>query len=366
MMKSILPLAMLPALLVFAGHAAAQEPVVIKWSRAEIETRWEARIKSFLDRGVIPLVDLESSISEEQAKQLYQPAVHARMDALGIALIAFDANQAPQTPGGPQGYRWGYHMHAAVNAHPERFILSSNSGISPNWRQQREDMIAQTEAQVRSGTYPVMAEFEFRHFVSQGECREGRFDREVNIPLNAPNGHRLFALAAATGVSFLVHNEPEDAALAALEEMLRTYPAARVIQAHFGQIRYPERQQRFTAQYARHLLSTYPNLHFDISVGEPGRRYQCQGQNLIDTVLWESSGSGQRDMLKPEYKVLLSEFSDRFVAGMDYGGGRPPLVQFWEGRVKNLRLILRDLPVEAQHRIAYGNAWRLLTGRAFK
>ena len=115
----------------------------------------------------------------------------------------------------------------------------------------------------------------------------------------------------------------------------------------------------------RRLLTTYPNLYYDISTGHPGRRYACNA-NVLDTVLWESSGLSQTDTLKPEYKALLTEFSTRFVAGTDYGGGRSPLPGFLRDRVANLRLILRDLPETAKHDIGYRNAWRRLTGKPWQ
>lgn len=349
------------------GDLRAEDQVRLNFGRAELEAKWEARLRSFLDRGVIPLIDLESTLSRQQAKDdLLQAKTLAKMDELGIALIAFDANQAPSGKNEPQGYRWGYHMHEAVNAQPDRLIPTGNAGISPNWRSQQSGMIAQTETQMRSGDYAIMGEFEFRHYVSQGECKERRFDREVDIPVDAPNGHRLFALSAETGVPFIIHNEAEDSALDSLEKMLSAYPNARVIQAHFGQIRYPEKQKRFTPDYVRHLLTSYPNLFFDVSVGSPGRIYECQGQRLLDTVIWTKTTFSQSDVLDPAYRAIFVEFSDRFVSGMDYGGGRPPLPKFWEDRAKNLRLILRDLPEEAKHNIAYRNAWKLLTGRDFR
>ncbi|MFQ5764345.1 MAG: hypothetical protein ACE5GT_05405, partial [Rhodospirillales bacterium] len=67
--------------------------------------------------------------------------------------------------------------------------------------------------------------------------------------------------------------------------------------------------------------------------------------------------------LVPAYKAILTEFSHRFVAGTDYGVGRRPLPMFLKEKVKNLRLILRDLSDEAKHNIGYRNAWKLLTGR---
>jgi hypothetical protein len=69
------------------------------------------------------------------------------------------------------------------------------------------------------------------------------------------------------------------------------------------------------------------------------------------------------DKLKPEYKDILTEFSKRFVAGTDYGNGRPALPGFLRARIANLRLIMRDLPDEAKHNIGYRNAWQLLTGK---
>ncbi len=156
-------------------------------------------------------------------------------------------------------------------------------------------------------------------------------DREVNIRLDVANGHRLFKLSAETGIPFLIHNDPEDAALDSLEIMLKAYPKARVIQAHFSQIRSPSRQQRFTPQYVRHLLTTYPNLFYDISVGSPGRRYECKGRVVLDTYLWKNK---TENTLDPAYKAIFTDFSDCFVAGMDYGGGRPTLYRFWGGQTK--------------------------------
>jgi len=339
----------------------------IKWTRSEFEQHWKNRLDFFLTKGQLPIIDMESTITFEQSSQLNDPNLLKKMDYFGIALIAFDVNQAPALSNSPiPGYRWGYHMHQFVNAYPDRFILTTNAGVSPNWRNQKTDMIQQTEEHVRNGKYALMGEFEFRHYVSQDECKNQRFDREVNIPLNSPNGHRLFALSSESGLPFLIHNEPEDERLDALTEMLEKYPKAKVIQAHFGQIRYPNKETKFSAGYVRDLLTKYPNLYFDISVGEPGRIYLCQGQSVLDTVIWEEAFIGQKDRLKPEFKALLTDFSDRFVSGMDYGGYGPPLVQFWEGRIKNIRLILRDLPEQAQHNIAYKNAWKLLTGRVFQ
>mgnify|MGYP001614601401 FL=1 len=359
--RLVLSLVLLPGMLPFPV-VAAELPVALKHERPAVEKLWRGRVQSFLDRGVVPLVDLESSLPRRDGEN-YLSAAMTEMDDLGLALIAFDGYQAPKAGDGEGGgYRWGYYIHEIANAHPDRFILATNGGTNPNWLKQKDSFIEQTEQYVRSGQYPIMGEFDFRHYLSSHQCREGRADRDNDIPLNGPNGHRLFRLAQETGVAFVIHLEPEDAPLAALEEMLRTYPKAKVIVAHFGQLRHPEKEKQFGPELVRRLLMTYPNLYYDISTGHPGRRYACNA-NVLDTVLWENSGVSQTDALRPEYKAILSEFSTRFVVGTDYGGGRPPLPGFLRDRVANLRLILRDLPEPAKHNIGYRNAWFLLTGR---
>ena len=345
---------------------SAEEPVALKHERGSLEKIWRERVQSFLNRGVIPLIDLESSLQRSDGEN-YLPAAMKIMDEVALALIAFDGYQAPKKEGAEEGggYRWGYYIHEIVNTHPDRFILAANGGTNPNWLKQGEDFITQVEKHVRSGQYPIMGEFDFRHYMSAHQCRQNRTDRDNDIPLNSENGHRLFRLSQETGVAFVIHLEPEDAPLAALEEMLRAYPKAKVIVAHFGQIRHPERQKQFGPALLRRLLSSYPNLYCDISTGHPGRRYACN-YKVLDTVLWESNVMGQTNTLKPEYKAILSDFSTRFVVGTDYGGGRPPLPEFLLKRVTNIRLILRDLPDAAKHDIGYRNAWRLLTGKPWQ
>ncbi len=350
----------LPLSLVNTSQASS--PVTIKYNRTTLIEKWQTRIKSFLAKDTIPLIDLESSIKRKDGER-YLKRVLPVMDELGVALIAFDGYQAPKEHKKQKGYRWGYYIHEIVNAYPDRFILAANGGTNKNWLLQKDSFVSQTEEHVRSGDYPVMGEFDFRHYMSGHQCKKGRTDRDTDIPLNSENGRRIFVLSEETGVSFVIHNEPEDRPLAALEEMLAAYPKAKVVWAHFGQIRHPEKESQFGPELVRRLLSTYPNLYFDISTGNPGRGYKCNN-NIIDTVIWQDGLLGsQKNKLKPEYKAILTEFSNRFVVGTDYGGGRKPLAEHLRKKEKNARLIMRDLPDEAKHNIGYRNAWFLLTGK---
>ncbi|MEA3280196.1 MAG: hypothetical protein U9Q38_06325 [Thermodesulfobacteriota bacterium] len=144
------------------------------------------------------------------------------------------------------------------------------------------------------------------------------------------------------------------------------YPKAKVIWCHLGQLRHPAKQKKYGPQLLRRFFSTYPNLYIDISTGQPGRRYKCN-KNIFDTVIWQDGwGASQKDRLKEDYRALLTDFSDRFVVGLDYGGGRKPLHRFIKENAKTRRLIMRDLPDGAKHDIGYRNAWFLLTGKKWQ
>lgn len=311
----------------------------LKYDRAALVQRWQKRIQGFLDKGVVPLINLESSLQEQDAND-YLSAAMQKMDELGVALVAFDGYQRPDDgKNGEGGYRWSDYIIQIVNAYADRFIPTTNGGTSKNWLEQKDSFITQLEQQVKTGQYPIIGELDFRHYLSSHQCKEKHLDRDNNIPLTSKNGHRLFQLSEQTGLPFVIHLEPEDQPLAQLEEMLAKYPKARVIVAHFGQLRFPERQRRFTPEFVRRLFTKYPNVYYDLATGHPGRRYQCNN-NILDTVLWEDSFGGQSERLKPVYKALLTEFSSRFVTATDYGTGRNPLPVFLQERVENLRRIL--------------------------
>jgi predicted TIM-barrel fold metal-dependent hydrolase len=355
--------------LCFSATAHAAKPIELKYNRAELEAHWKSRIQSLLDQGKLPKIDMETSLQEQQAAE-HVPGVFATMDELGVALLAADGYQAPKD-GKTKGYRWSYYIRSLVNQYPDRFIPTANGGTNPNWLQEKggkkKHFIDQMEKHVHAGVYANMGELDFRHYMSSSQCQKGRTDRDNNIALNGENGHRLFQLAHETGVPFFIHLEPEDAPLNALEKMLGQYPKARVVVAHFGQIRHPEVQTRFTPDYARKLFSTYLNLYYDLAAGYPNRKYKCAGPSndgklIGDTVLWEGGEGNQSDALKAEWRAVLTDFSDRFVFASDYGGGHKSFDAFLRDKVANFERITRDLPDGAKHDMAYKNAWKLLTG----
>lgn len=353
-------------LFIAASPSRAESPVEIKFSRQEIEHSWRDRIKSILDRGKVPLIDFLSFLPREDGDNVLRSTMKV-MDELGVALISFAGYPAPKD--GSRGYRWGYYIHRIVNQHPDRFILTTNKGSNRNWWRQKSGrkrhFIDQLKRQVRAGNYRFIGQIEFRHYMSNAQCKAEKTHRDLDIPLNGPNGHHVFRVSAETGIAFAIHLEPEDRPLEALEDMLAAYPRANVIVTHFGQLRHPERQKRFGPKLIARLLSTYPNLYFDLSTGEPGRTYRCTGG--LDTVIWQDGlFGGQTSTLKPGYRKILTMFSEHFVVGFDYGPLNRQSASYLRNRIHNIRLIMRDLPDKAKHDIGYRNGWRLLTKQSWK
>lgn len=354
-------------LLAVPPAARAEPPVAPTLSRAELEARWETRIRTLLAQGKLPKIDMETSLQEDHVAD-YVPGVFDTMDDVAIALTAADGYQREKD--GSSGYRWSTYILDLVNRYPDRFAPTANGGTNPSWLQQKSgdgQFIDRMEEEIRSGAYAHMGEFDFRHYMSGHQCKGGRTDRDNTIAMDSPNGRRVFALSAETGVPFSAHLEPEDAALDGLEAMLAAYPKAKVIVAHFTQIRHPEIQKRFTPAYVRGLLDRHPNLHFDLAIGHPNRAYKCAGPNNDgvlkgDAAIWEGGAGTQTDTVKAEWRAILTDYSGRFVFATDYGGGRPPLPGYLRDKVANFERIVRDLPDAAKHDIAYRTAWKLLTG----
>ena len=115
----------------FVVVAAAEDPVEIKYSRREIEEKWRVRIQSLLDKGVIPLIDFLSFLPRNDGDAVLGWTLRT-MDETRVALFSFSGS--PAANGNKKSrYRWGYYIHEVVNAHPDRFILTTNKGGNRNW-----------------------------------------------------------------------------------------------------------------------------------------------------------------------------------------------------------------------------------------
>ena len=133
----------------------------MEYGRKELEQKWQARIQFFLDKDVIPLIDLQSSIKRKDGDRYLKDAMQV-MDELGVALIAFDGYQAPrkkqESKGLPLGGITSIELSTPI---PTASFLHLMVGTNKNWLKEKDHFVDLTEEHVKSGDYPIMGEFDF-------------------------------------------------------------------------------------------------------------------------------------------------------------------------------------------------------------
>lgn len=294
-------------------------------------------LKLFLKRGSLPIIDVE----HHWGGKLPLKELIDKMDRNGIALTWLGANE-----------RNGSHSSIeACSQFPHRLVPTTIHGDGPRWHGKDLSLLQELAQDVRSGAYFAMGEFEARHYVSSTN------DRNIHMPLDSDSFHGVFKLAEETGLPFALHHEAEDALLPELEKMLSLYPRAIVIWCHVGRNRDPKKWTTFPPPAGvRNFLQKYPNLYFDIVQGGPGNLFPPTGAR--ESILYEETNGPPR--LKGEWIQLFNVFSDRFVIGSDINTGRWDSYDKVMARLRTA--VLGVLEPVAAEKIAFKNAWRLMSG----
>lgn len=331
----------------FYRNAHAEAAEVETFRRNAIEG-WRKRIKTFLARKLVPIIDTEATygsvIDLDQMRDW--------MDTRAVAQVCF-------APFAGLGSRASFDMH---QRHSEYFIPTTADGSSPYWYQSTERFAETTREDLVSGRYFLMGEFELRHYPSPLQTNAGRLDRDVTVLLDDPGVHAIFRLAEQTGVALQIHYEIEDQLLPQLEALLARYPLSHVIWCHLGQVRYAERNTRYGTTYVASLIKRFPNLRFDL--GLPGPPHWHPGSRQRDQMIYAETGYPPwGGYLRSEWRDLMEAYPERILAASDIGPDR------WRGfpkQIERLRaLILERLSARTSHMIAYQNAWRLISGETW-
>jgi len=303
---------------------------------------WKKRINEILGRGGLPIIDSQATFvaGRTDVRRMLQ-----NMKQLDVAQIAFAAANAPNSSPSLQLHR----------RQPEFFIPTTNSGEFKRWPRNPGQFLAGIERDLKSGAYYLMGEYEFRHLPSPEQVAAGRTDRDVTIDIAGPAGRKLFQLSASYNTAFQLHYEIEDRLLPPLESMLARFPKAKVIWCHLAMIRNPDRAKKYGPAYVTSLIERFPGLHFDLAVPPAQHIYQPTGAH--DSTLYARDGS-----LKPEWRAVMERHPQRFLAASDY---RPPIEQKYPDNIGRQRKILSQLSPAVRRQVAFGNAWRLITGTAW-
>ena len=148
---------------------------------------------------------------------------------------------------------------------------------------------------------------------------------EIRINFDSPLMRRLWSLSATYRVPLDVHMGAYDGPVAEMERLLASDRRGTLVWAHAGSYARPP--------LVRRLLRAHVNLYADLS-------------NRVF------------DMRNPEWKVLLEEFSDRFVLGTDTRS----LPEFVD-TIGSWREVLKQLSPTTARKLAHQNAERLLNLR---
>jgi hypothetical protein len=305
-----------------------------------LRRNWKQRIEKMRAAGVMPLIDIESNLGDDLDIQSFA----RQMDAEGVALIAFS--------GIAQGRGWSDAARYAVAADPWRYIPTGDGGLPPDWKRDPLQFARITQERIVKDGYPMMGEYEFRHYPSPDQIQRGLHgQRDERLSLDSPAGHLLFQLSANTGIPFQIHQEIEDQYLPVLEKMLKAYPKAKVIWCHLAQMRYQARNTRYGPDYIRRLVAQYPHLYFDLFAGPPEHVYPLSKE--YPGRYWDRA-TGK---LKPEWATVIADSPWRFMVALDLN---PFIMQGLSRKVSIQRAVLASLPVSAREIVAYKAAWKLL------
>jgi hypothetical protein len=321
------------SILPFASAMAQAKP-----DREKSIAAWTKRIGEMLARGRLPIIDVQATYV---AGMTNVPRMIEQMNALDVAQIAFAAANAPSSAPSLDLHR----------KHPEFFVPTTNSGEFPRWWKDPRQFLATVEKDLRSGGYFMMGEHEFRHLPSPEQLAAAKA-RDITIDLAGPAGQTLFQISEQHGVAFQIHYEIEDRLLPALETMLGRYPKAKVIWCHLAMIRHPERAKKYGPDYVASLIGRFPALHFDLAVPPAGHIYKPTGAR--DATIYNPSGE-----LNSEWRTVMEKFPTRFLAASDY---RPQIEQQYAANIQRQRKLLGELSAPTRQLVAFGNAWRLITG----
>jgi predicted TIM-barrel fold metal-dependent hydrolase len=238
--------------------------------------------------------------------------------------------------------------------YPQRLVPTIIHGDGPRWHGHDMSVVKKIDTDARSGEYFAMGEFESRHYYVSIPS-----NRDIHMPTDSDSFHGIFRASQESGVPFLLHHDAEDVLLPQVEKMLSLYPGAVIVWCHVGRNRDPRTWSQLpTPEGVEKFILKYPNLHFDILQSGAGKIFPPTG--AYESVLYYGTKVAT---LRPEWVKLFNNYADRFLIGSDINTFR------WNNydevilRLRNS--VLRVLTKEAAEKIAFKNAWRLMSGQVW-
>lgn len=235
-----------------------------------------------------------------------------------------------------------------VRLAPDRFLPFAGQGAigelirtrgDAAWTLRSPDMLGYLEGleqELRAGRFRGIGELFVNNLSSHPPTLQ-----PTRYPADSPLMGRLLALAATYQAPLSIHMDADPAAVEELERLLALDRKGSVIWAHCGFWADPSLVQK--------LMTQHPNLFCELSYRDDrlDRPFIRRWARNLPITEFERR-------VKPDWKVLLEEYSDRFLIGTDTDnpGEYQSVIDFF-------RAVLAQLTPEAAGRIAYENAQRI-------
>lgn len=211
--------------------------------------------------------------------------------------------------------------------YPERVVLGFGLQVS-RWYNKDKSFIEEIRKQAMSGQYSLLGEVSLR----------GQEGQHLDVAPSSPLFRKVLDIAADARLPVLLHHSNTVAVeLESLLTTLRAKPEVTVIWAHWCGLSRPE--------LVRTLFREFPNLHCDLAWL---RKQQVQYPvMLVDN---------QSNFL-PEWKSLIEEYPDRFLAGVDVTTQEH--YAKYPDYVRRIRVALGGLSPAVARKVATGNFHRI-------
>lgn len=274
--------------------------------------------------------------------------IAGEMDRAGVGRIVLMANRRAT---------WN-DMTAAKRVLGDRAVLYVPS-VGWGWNNRNPRFLDRASELLRSGQAAGIGELMALHYpIASGgrpgdeSARPGGSDTTeapfvVNL-FDEPPMRQLLAVASDAGAPVHFHMETTQESVASLERALEAFPKATFIWAHQNPVkltggRFAQHARQGDPELVRRLLTRYPNLYADISLG-------------YESLFFDE---GRDRNLPQAWRALYEDRSDRFMIGLD----RPTRRSFettFARRAEAMRAWLAQLTPRTAERIACSNAYRIL------
>ena len=167
----------------------------------------------------------------------------------------------------------------------------------------------------------------------------------------------MLGLAAERRAPLILDMVPEDADVSRLERALAAHPGAPVVWIEAGRLPRVELNPGYGHALLRAMSLRHANLSFALTTRpapEPSPVIRPRRDLLHDP--------GGR--LSPEWGAVVEARVDHFLTASPPGAGDASAYAKW--MLAYRRAVLERLSPPSRPRVAYQNAWRLLTGREWK